>query len=225
MASSASVYPASVLALPLSLQHRLPPQLQGIDPQTALVLHTLLAFVASAFTVHPSYSLPLCLFGLVATHASLASLLPHFLFLWVLSTPLDVVWLLYKGHEARLIVSCAVGASMVLKLPSAAAVAQVASREGFVARDSGGEGRFAGFAGVGASIPGGLWSGGASADERDVPGGYNSIYDDEEEEADGAGKATHASRGGDLESGRSAAKSSPAPHPGQTGRGGYASID
>lgn len=168
MSGSAYIFPAALLALPVQLQHRLPPQLQAIDIQFALVLHALLALAASAFTLHPSYLLPLSLFGLAATHHSLTSLLPHFVAFWVLSIPLDLVWLLNKGSDARLIVVSAVGASMILKVPSAVSAAQMASSEGYLPQQDSrrDEAGFGVFAGVGASLPGGLWSG-AGGEARD----------------------------------------------------------
>lgn len=246
--SGASFYPAPLLALPIHLQGRLPPSLQALDLQFALAVHVALAFVASVFTLHPAYLLPLSLFGLVASHPSLTSLLPHFVAFWVLSVPVDLIWLLYKGTDARLIVVTAVGAGMVLKLPSSAAAAQAASTEGYIAQDGRGTG-FQGFAGVSASVPGGLWSG-VGSQSRDgeyqrvrhsleaepscsflhslfpsvlAPGAYSSIYNDDDEEAGMTQDAQHVQVG-----------TGPPPQSAKTpsttghtapGRGGYSSID
>lgn len=154
--ASTALYPPFLLSLPLTLSERLPPSLQSIDPQTALVMHVFLSLFTTLFTLHPYYLLPLSLFGLIASHPTLTALLPHFLVLWVVSIPMDVLWLLRKSADANLLVTAAVGASMVLKLPSAAAVAQVVRQEGYIQED----GVATGFAGV--SLPGsgrGLWSG------------------------------------------------------------------
>ncbi|PWN28878.1 hypothetical protein BDZ90DRAFT_230886 [Jaminaea rosea] len=208
--ASTAIYPPLLLSLPLQISHRLPPSLQSVDPQVALVTHVFLSLFASIFTIHPAYLLPLSLFGLISSHPALTSLLPHFLALWVVSIGMDMAWLLRKSADANLLVTAAVGASMVLKLPSAAAVAQVVRSEGYIQEDGGATG-FAGLGGGrGVSLPGGgLWSGtGAAGGDREaVPGAYNSVYADEEGDEDA--QEVHHQHG---------------KPPAAAGRGGYSSI-
>lgn len=148
------MYPPGLLALPLTIQERLPAGLQSVDIQVALVTHCFLALCASLFTIHPSYLLPISLFGLAATHPDLTSLLPHFLALWIVTVPLDFLWLLYKGPDARFVVVAAVAASLALKFPSAGAVAHTIRAEGYLQHD--GSGLLGNRSG---SVPGALWTG------------------------------------------------------------------
>jgi hypothetical protein len=107
----------------------------------------LVALFTSVFTLHIAYALPLSLFGLVATSSTLLStLLPHFLFFWILSVPLDVVWLIYRADQARLIVITLMGANMIFKIASAGQAARILQSQGALPEVGGG-----GFGGIGSN--------------------------------------------------------------------------
>jgi hypothetical protein len=162
----ASLYPPFFLALPLHAQHRLPPSLQSVDLEIILVVHSLLSILSSLFTFHIAYALPLSLFGLVAISSSLIStLLPHFLFFWILSIPLDIVWLLYRATEARFLVIAMMGANMCFKLVSAGQAARILQSQGVLPDVEGGYGSSQGW--LGADV------GGANAGPFGLPGSWS----------------------------------------------------
>lgn len=147
---------------PIQLLERLPIQVRGLPLDSLLQVHCVLALLASPFTITPHYSLPLALALLISTSLS-AHLLPHFLLLWLLSIPLDLMWLTYKASLARDVVVTLVGIGMILKVVTAGLVAEKCVDEGVVSGGStggsgGAEWASAGVSG-GLSIPGGFWSG------------------------------------------------------------------
>lgn len=202
----ASLYPAQYLILPLHVQDRLPPAVQNVDLELIMVLHSSIAFFASAFWVHQPWALPLSLFGLIACVPSLLSnLLPHFLAFWIASIPFDIVWLIHRSDQARSIIITLMGFNMCLKLVSAAQAARSLQAQGIIP-DLDSIGSFAGFRNSsstgqpwlngGSTAPFGLpgsWSGqqGSYSDahppqqqQRPSSTPYRSIYDEEAQEDD-----------------------------------------
>lgn len=98
-----------------------------------MAVHSAVALLASNFSVHESWALPLSLFGLIACVPSLLpSLLPHFLAMWIVSIPLDVVWLLHRSDQARSIVITLMGFNMCLKVVSASGAARILQSQGVI---------------------------------------------------------------------------------------------
>lgn len=131
----------------------------------------------------------MALFGLVASTPSLlTALLPHFLAFWIVSIPLDVVWLIHRSDQARSIVITLMGINMCFKLVSAGQAARILQSHGALPDVGSTAGFGAGRSGQpwlngGGVAPFGLpgsWS--AQGGYRDGPASaapYQSIYDEE----------------------------------------------
>ena len=158
---------------------------------------------AATFTVHPGYTFPLAILGLLVTSSALLpnnsgaspNLLVTFSLLWLFSVPLDIIWL--TRHSERMATAAAflVGTNMCFKLVSlyacSNALSQLGVLEGPGAGSGGGFGRSSG--GLSFNSQSQFWTGGgglsggglrATPATGNVPGGYRDDAQQEEGRVD-----------------------------------------
>lgn len=88
----------TILQLPLHLQSRLSPTILSLSLTSLFAFHSFITLTISYFQLHPSYSLPLSLTGLLISNLtnSFIDLLPIFTLLHFASILLDILWLTFS---------------------------------------------------------------------------------------------------------------------------------